>query len=210
MSTTVRLFSNDNRISTAVKYSAGNIYQVYPTKNMFASEDAWREHWFNQMKPILTIKAAEPAKPAKKVKPAKLSDWDVIQRNSFKTTLPAGDYYIGDLCYVLGTDVYHNIFGGSGYSSGIYKEKNTNRIFAVASTAYGDGEYKGSDGNKFAVDAGIIGICSKDLMAKDDGGGHMYSFNYPVEIRFSGGRFSFESRHKDLVIDTSGYDSDDD
>ncbi len=266
MSTTVRLFSNDNRISTAVKYSSGKVYQVYPTKmtfpsehlwqaswessvhpqmslrwgkynkgrlmvngeristgavtadnrvfqvyptkHMFDSVDAWHQHWINQMKPVLTVKAAEPVKKAK-AKKAKLSDWTVIERNSFKTTLDADDYYIGDLCYVFSNDMYDGIFGATSYSSGIYKENNTDRVFAVASTAYGDGEYDGSDGNKFAVDAGIIGICSKDLMAKDDGGGHMYEFNHPVICRFRGGHFSFESQYKYLSINTSGYDSDD-
>jgi len=90
---------------------------------------------------------------------------------------------------------------------GIYSEKSTGRTFLVNSTAWGDGEYPGSDGKKFAVDAGIIGICPESLMAKDDGGGHMYTFKTPVDCDFRGGRFRFFwDSGSFLVIDTTGDD----
>jgi hypothetical protein len=213
----MRLFINDNRISTAVKVKSGGLLQVYPVKKQFANEVDWQQHWAELTKPKIilrfgdgTERAVAPApvvpKP-KAVEPkAKLSDWTFTKSNNIRTTLPPGEYYIGDLCYVLGDNVYDNIFGGTGYEMGIYTEKSTGRTFLVGSTAYGDGEYPGSDGNKFAVDAGIIGICPKSLMAKDDGGGHMYTFTQPVNCRFSGGRFFFDSGYKHLVVDTSGDD----
>ena len=208
----MRLFINDNRISTAVRVNTG-ILQVYPTKRQFASDVQWKQHWEELTKPKIIIRfgdapapVPEPA-PPKLVEPkAKLSDWTFVQSDRITTTLPAGEYYIGDLCYVLGDNVYDNIFGGTGYESGTYEEKGTGRVFVVNSTAYGDGMYPGSDGNEFAVDAGIIGICSKSLMAKDDGGGHMYTFDSPVRCKFRGGRFFFESGYKHLVVDTTGDD----
>ena len=215
MSSTIRLFINDNRISTAVKTKSGSLLQVYPAKKQFADEVQWQAYWAETTKPKIilrfgdgTERSAPAPAPPKPVEPkAKLSDWTFTKSTKFNTTLPAGRYYIGDLCYVLGDNIYDNIFGGTGYESGIYEEKGTGRTFLVNSTAYGDGEYEGDDGNKFAVDAGIIGICSEDLMAKDDGGGHMYTFKTPVECKFRGGRFSFFwNSYESLVIDTTGYD----
>ena len=215
----MRLYINDNRISTAVKVKSGGLLQVYPVKKQFANEVDWQQHWAELTKPKIILRfgdgversvapapAPAPA-PPKPIEPkAKLEDWNFVQKDRIVATLPPGEYYIGDLCYVLGDDVYDNIFGGTGYESGIYTEKATGRTFLVNSTAWGDGEYPGSDGKKFAVDAGIIGICPKSLMTKDDGGGHMYTFTQPVNCRFSAGRFFFESGYKYLVVDTTGDD----
>ncbi len=240
MSSTIRIFHNDNRISTAVPTKSG-ILQVYPTKRQFASDVEWKQFWENELKPKLVMRFGEsetkavpvpaPAPVAaprpsrsKKTIPAsemifntlaklppaplkaKLSDWNVTKATKINTSLPAGTYYIGDLCYVLGDNIYDNIFGGTGYEMGIYTENSTGRTFVVNSTAWGDGEYPASDGKKFAVDAGIIGICPASLMAKDDGGGHMYTFDAPVRCKFSGGRFFFSWGYNSLVIDTTGDD----
>ncbi len=232
----MRLYHNDNRISTAVKVKSGSILQVYPVKRQFTTEVEWQQHWEENLKPKFILRfgkakeaasapapapvaapapapvaapapapAAAPAKP-KAPKKASLKDWFVTKSNGFHVNLPAGTYYIGDLCYVLGDDVYDNIFGGTGYSPGIYSEKATRRVFLVGHTAYGDGRYPGSDGNSFAVDAGIIGICSKSLMAKNDGGGHMYTFNYPVRCSIREGRFTFSDGETRILVDTTGDD----
>jgi hypothetical protein len=135
------------------------------------------------------------------------NDWKYSSARA--TTIPAGDYYIGDLCYVLSEDIYHKVFGGDNrdYESGLYTGPN-NQFFLVDNTAYGDGLYTGSDGKEFGVDAGIIGICPVSLMAKDDGGGHIYKFNKPVRCVFKNGVFRFEYGYNQLVIDTAGYDED--
>ena len=256
MSSTLRLYINDTRISTAVPIKSGQILQVYPVKTTFVNEVAWRQHWDEATKPKIVLKigdvepkpvsvsaaavaaltaaraahgplpsrskktipasemifntlvsAAVPVAPVvAKPKNASLDDWTVTLKNKFNHILPAGTYYIGDLCYVLGNDVYDNIFGGTGYGSGIYEEKNTGRAFLVAGTAYGDGMYVNSDMKDFAVDAGIIGICSHSLMAKNDGGGHVYTFAGPVECDFNDGRFFFNSGTTYMVIDTTGDD----
>jgi hypothetical protein len=242
----MRLFLNDNRISTAVTTKSGSILQTFPVKTTFANEVVWRQHWDEAMKPKIILRigypgdeesaapapapapAVAPAAPsrskktipasdvifntlaqqAKAAKPkwSKLSDWTVTRKQHFDHTLPAGKYYIGDLCYVLGDDVYDGVFGGTGYSSGIYEEKGTDRTFLVSHTAWGDGEFPASDGKKFAVDAGIIGICSTSLMAKNDGGGHLYTFDKPVKCEFRLGRFTFISGYDSVVIDTTGDD----
>lgn len=135
-----------------------------------------------------------------------VKDW---QYSSVKGHVcPAGKYYIGDLCYVLGNAVYDKVYGGHGYGDGLYVNKKTNEFFFVGATAYGDGCYIGSDGKEFGVDAGIIGICPASCMRKDDGGGHMYTFTEPVECKFKGGFFDFISGYNSLTIDTSGIDED--
>jgi hypothetical protein len=220
MASTIRIYHNDNRISTAVRVNTG-ILQVYPTKRQFGSDVEWKQFWENELKPKLIMRFGDSeSKPAPAPAPApapvapvepkaKLSNWKVTQRDRINVTFPAGEYYIGDLCYVLGDNVYDNIFGGTGYEPGVYEEKDTGRVFAVNSTAYGDGCYRGDDGNEFCVDAGIIGICSKSLMTKDDGGGHMYTFRRPVECRLRGGRFSFTDGSTGVEIRTDGWDGDD-
>jgi hypothetical protein len=234
MTSTVRIFVNNNRISTAVRLKTGSILQVYPAKRNFASEEEWQKHWEVNLRPKLVLRWSDsdsddspappppaPAPPAPRrlgtdksnlgeaPKKAKLSDWNFTQKDKIVKSLPPGEYYIGDLCYVLGDNIYDNIFGGTGYESGIYEEKGTGRVFLVNSTAYGDGLYVGSDGKEFAVDAGIIGICSKSLMAKDDGGGHVYTFRHPVGCRLHGGKFTFTDGSFYIDINTDGWDEND-
>ena len=118
MSSTIRLFINDNRISTAVKTKSGSLLQVYPAKKQFADEVQWQAYWAETTKPKIilrfgdgTERSAPAPAPPKPVEPkAKLSDWTFTKSTKFNTTLPAGRYYIGDLCYVLGDNIYDNIF----------------------------------------------------------------------------------------------------
>ena len=138
-----------------------------------------------------------------------LSDW--AWRNARKIdinqTLPAGEYYIGDICYALSDDVYDNIFGGTGYYPGLFEEKGTGRFFFVNETSYGDGEYSCRySGKKFFVDAGVIGIVSKSLMGKKGKGGHVYTFSEPVKCSLANGKFSFTDGVTRVFIDTTGYD----
>ena len=206
----MRLFINDNRISTAVKTKSGSLLQVYPRKKQFADEVEWQNHWAEATKPKIILrfgdeeeKKSAPAPVPAAPKTSPLDDWTVNTQSNFSFTLPAGTYYIGDLCYALSDDVYHNIFGGMGYSDGIYQHKSTGHTFALAPTAWGDGAFKGSDGKVFGVDAGMIGICSVALKEKSGYGGHVYTFETPVKCHFKVGRFSFFWGHyNSLDIDT--------
>lgn len=157
--------------------------------------------------------APPPVERKKKYTEPNKEDWSY--KGEHKFTAPPGTYYIGDICYFLQEPIYDRIFGGQGYESGLYTRKTDNAFFMVDGTAYGDGEYEGSDGFGYGVDAGIIGIASRVLGPEEDAnvyGGKLHTFKDPVEIKFANGIFRFKSHSKYLIIDTQGntYNSDED
>ena len=203
---TIRAYSNSQRIATGRATKDGRFFQAYPTKMYFNSEQQWRDAVMKAFSPTFDMeKTKEPVEePVKKPveKPVKYS-------KSTLQTLPAGRYYIGDLCYPMKDEVYHTIFGGNGYASGYYTMKNG--CFLVNGTAYGDGSYQGTNKHDYNVDAGIIGIVSLSLCnpEKDIYGGTVHTFTEPVECVFKNGVFQFNSGEWHLEIDTTA-DFDDD
>lgn len=92
-----------------------------------------------------------------------------------KFQFPAGEYYIGDPCYAVADNDWMPLLEKTGYF-GLYPADTTDfedglfyykgeRCF-THNTAYGDGEYRGSDGNYYPVDAGLIGIMPIHLVDK--------------------------------------------
>lgn len=76
--------------------------------------------------------------------------------------MPAGRYYIGDLCYVMHDEWKEvcDLFYPPGVSGrGVEGEfaLKDGRRFASFSTAYGDGEYRSSVNTLHSVDSGSIG-----------------------------------------------------
>jgi hypothetical protein len=77
-------------------------------------------------------------------------------------TMPAGKYYVGDLCYVMHPqwdEVCELLFAGrkdGGCNEGEFTLKNGVK-FAIYNTAWGDGQYPDQFGNAYPVDAGCIG-----------------------------------------------------
>ena len=89
---------------------------------------------------------------------------------SFNGGFLANIVYVGDLCYCLNYDVYQEAIELANYegkfdstASGMHVEG------AFVSTQYGDGDYIGSDGKEYAVDAGIIGIVDITSAAATEG-----------------------------------------
>jgi len=74
-------------------------------------------------------------------------------------TMPAGEYYVGDLCYVV-HDRWEEFCAvtikDERCLSGEFVFPDGVR-FAVYDTIYGDGEYPDQDGNLYPVDSGAIG-----------------------------------------------------
>lgn len=76
-------------------------------------------------------------------------------------TMPAGKYYVGDLCYVMhdAWDQCVNLFfpdSGHGQVEGEF-ELADGRRFASFGTAWGDGEYRSNINTLHSVDSGSIG-----------------------------------------------------
>jgi len=76
--------------------------------------------------------------------------------------MPAGKYYVGDLCYVFSDEEWQEI------CSLIFPNKNSRMVegcltlksgkqFVIYSTKYGDGTYEDQAGNEYSVDSGTIG-----------------------------------------------------
>lgn len=77
--------------------------------------------------------------------------------------LPAGTYYIGDLCYVIDTANGYDwgefldatLHANGGTSDGYFEYEG--HPFFSSHTAYGDGSYLDQEGRSYSVDAGLIG-----------------------------------------------------
>ena len=131
----------------------------------------------------------------------------------------AGDYYIGDLCYVMHgewQDVCNLLFEGRddhGCNEGTFNLPD-GRAFALFNTAYGDGYYSDNKGKEYPVDAGSIGCIrvedirensgDKDTMPNDKTLGNIYSFENDFEVYSDGRVLTFG----DVEIDTDPYADD--
>lgn len=123
------------------------------------------------------------------------------------STMPAGRYYVGDLCYVM-HDVWDEVcdlmfpYDGRGVY-GKFKLKD-GREFAVYSTMYGDGTYYDGSGRKYWVDAGVIGcILESDIRdPAPSNGGNYIDFARNFKTGEDGGVIRFGN----VYIDTAGDD----
>jgi hypothetical protein len=196
---TIRAFQNNIRIATGRVTKDGRFFQAYPTKMYFNSEQQWRD----AVSKAFTVTFIAD-KPVEKVD-EKLYEYS----KSTTQTLPAGKYYIGDLCYAMKDEIYYRIFGGNGYASGYYTMKNG--CFLVDGTAYGDGSYQGTNGFDYGVDAGIVGIASLSVCNAEEKiyGGTVHTFTEPVKCTFKDGIFKFSSGSWHLTIDTAAEFDDD-
>lgn len=113
-------------------------------------------------------------------------------------TMPAGKYWVGDLCYVM-HDEWDEVCGlmfqgrdDGGCNEGEFNLKDGRR-FVSYNTRYGDGEYFDEQGRAYGVDAGLIGcIAVKDIDFDNPGntpeGGHIIDFT--SDFNCSGGRYT--------------------
>lgn len=114
--------------------------------------------------------------------------------------MPAGTYYIGDLCYVMHDkwDEFCKLTIDGNYClDGEFNLSNGIR-FATYGTAYGDGVYPHSvRGEKaLGVDAGLIGCIRIDHIntldeSNDIDSGIVVTFDEPFETSESGGTITF-------------------
>jgi hypothetical protein len=109
-------------------------------------------------------------------------------------TMPAGTYYVGDLCYVMHErwDEFCDItIDERTCRDGEFVMKDGTR-FATYGTKWGDGSYSDESGRKYSVDAGLIGcVRMEDIELDMDGnstnGGQVIEFKEPFETRSENG-----------------------
>jgi hypothetical protein len=126
-------------------------------------------------------------------------------------TMPAGRYYIGDLCYVMHPEwkeVCDLFFPANHPPRGVEGEFTLadGRRFASFSTAYGDGTYYSNINTEHSVDAGIIGCILVEDIRDDEADdmetlGAIVEFDKPFEVSSDGSSLVFGH----VVIET-GYD----
>jgi hypothetical protein len=111
-------------------------------------------------------------------------------------TLPAGKYWIGDLCYVLSHD--DSKFNWREFCDFCFMDDETGRknegivthqgiTFAYFGTAHGDGCYNDQFGNEYGVDAGMIGCIPVASIIDKDGLslGTVHEFSKPFTASYS-------------------------
>lgn len=84
-----------------------------------------------------------------------------------RITIPAGRYILGDPCYAIRDDDWSFYLEAAGW----LEERLPEGIFVLFKgapvlsfrTAHGDGEFTGSDGRNYGVDAGLIGLVHESI-----------------------------------------------
>ena len=90
-------------------------------------------------------------------------DWEKVPGAQEWFHVPAGTYYVGDLCYEMKDELYDDIWGKKfGYAEGLYRRKSDGAVFGMFGTG-GDGAWKDDYGKEYTVDAGILGVASVAL-----------------------------------------------
>lgn len=112
--------------------------------------------------------------------------------------MPAGRYYIGDLCYVMHPewDEFCTItINDRQCLDGEFTLKDGRR-FASFGTAYGDGTYRSNIGTSHSVDAGLIGCIRVEDIRDDQYNnieelGAVVEFDQPFEVSSNQGLLVF-------------------
>jgi len=106
--------------------------------------------------------------------------------------MPAGKYYVGDLCYVMTDEEWDEVCGllfegrsDHGCNEGEFTLKDGRR-FASYHTAYGDGRYESNMWTDHSVDSGGIGCIRLEDIRRGDTFDDIKTFgavmNFPVDF----------------------------
>ena len=118
--------------------------------------------------------------------------YDIIDK------MPAGKYYVGDLCYVMHNEwdeacnlMFDPMNGDPG--EGVFSLKDGRR-FAIFGTAYGDGVYDDQEGREYCVDSGSIGCIKVEDITEDEireDLGNIIDFPNEFYVKKNGGELIF-------------------
>lgn len=129
-------------------------------------------------------------------------------------TMPAGTYYIGDLCYVMHVEwnevceLFFQDRSDHGCNEGKFT-LNDGRSFVSFNTRYGDGTYRDQNGDAYYVDAGLIGCIRVDDIREDVPSSGRNIVTFDTEFLCSASRGLLKFGH--IMIDTDpSYEVDDD
>lgn len=83
-------------------------------------------------------------------------------------TMPAGKYWVGDPCYGVPDDLWMTWLKAADYENRdvLIADLDGYPVLGIG-TAHGDGEYEGNDGNRYPVDAGLIGCVPAEIVDAD-------------------------------------------
>lgn len=81
--------------------------------------------------------------------------------------MPAGEYFVGDPCYAVPDERWLEWLEAADYDAEpnpriLIAELDGKPVLGIG-TAHGDGNYPGSDGNSYPVDAGLIGVVPVEI-----------------------------------------------
>ena len=126
------------------------------------------------------------------------TEWEFFDSSS--SVLPAGKYYIGDVCHTTRkAEVYYE----TACLDGLYESSEGS--FVITAAAKGNSIYIGSDQIEYVVTSGTIGIISKSLIADDAElhGGSMYDFPTGLTVTAEYGELIIDSDEFCMKIDTN-------
>ena len=115
--------------------------------------------------------------------------------------MPAGKYYIGDLCYVI-ADMYWNevctkTFDYRGRMIEGKHKLDNGIVFADFGTLYGDGCYFDQNGHEYSVDSGTIGCILFDNISNTEYSdrilelGNVVDFEHDFVVKSDGSVITF-------------------
>lgn len=122
--------------------------------------------------------------------------------------LPAGTYYVGDLCYVVPDDDWFDFCDRmfpEGRSVNGVKEMADGINYADFGTKYGDGYYHDNMGFSYAVDSGTIGCIPMCALPSDldlnevQRLGNIVSFDKAFEVNYDDETGTITFGHIDIV-----------
>jgi hypothetical protein len=120
-----------------------------------------------------------------------------------KVLMPAGRYWVGDLCYVMTDSQWKEVceLFLDDAATGVFTLTDGTQ-FALFGTAYGDGLYEDQNGNAYAVDAGVIGCVLAAKVDDESTLGNTHTFRRPFAV----GRKCGVIRFGRIAINTDPFD----
>lgn len=123
-------------------------------------------------------------------------------------TMPAGKYYVGDLCYVMHEEwnecceLFFKGRNDHGCNQGEFTLRDGRR-FVSYNTCWGDGSYQDQLGNSYGVDAGLIGCIrvediNLNVTNNFTSGGNIIEFTREFECFYEDGKIHIGH----IVVDT--------